>query len=400
MSINHEKIPTHRSPNMKVRFINSIDRLSNSVWQALVGTNYPFLRYEFLHALEASGSVGGDSGWLPMHLLVESEDDRLLAAMPLYLKSHSYGEYVFDWSWAEAYENHGLAYYPKLLAAIPFTPATGQRLAKTADCSDEVTAVVAKALRDKAQQLGASGWHVLFSEKEELAEWTSTGADMRLGCQFHWQNNGYADFAGFLEAMNSKKRRTIRKERESLTAQGIQFQRLTGDAITPLLWQRFQAFYQLTNLKYNRHQGYLTPDFFDRIYLTMRDSLLLVVAVDGDEVIAGALNFIGSDTLYGRYWGCTREVEFLHFETCYYQGIEYCIQQGIKRFDSGAQGEHKVPRGFRPTLTYSAHWLAHTGFRDAVRRFLVEEGAGIRHYRDEMTKALPFRDGDASTGLA
>ena len=379
---------------MKVRFINHISLIPESTWHALVGTNYPFLRHEFLDALEASGSVGAESGWLPMHLLVESEDGRLLAAMPLFLKTHSYGEYVFDWSWAEAYQNHGLNYYPKLLAAIPFTPATGQRLVKAADCSDEVTALVAKALQDKAQQLGASGWHVLFLEKEELAQWASTDADIRLGCQFHWHNEGYSDFDGFLAAMNSKKRRTLRKERNTLTAQGIQFKRLTGDAITPVIWQRFQAFYQLTNLKYNRHHGYLTPDFFERIYLTMRDSLLLVVAFDGEEAIAGALNFIGGDTLYGRYWGCIREVEFLHFETCYYQGIEYCIQHGIQRFDSGAQGEHKVPRGFRPTLTYSVHWLKHTGFKQAVKRFLIEESVAIQRYRDEMTQALPFKNVD------
>lgn len=376
---------------MKVRFINSINHISPSSWHDVVGTRYPFLRHDFLHALEASGSVGGDSGWQPMHLVVESEDGSLLAVMPLYLKRHSYGEYVFDWSWAEAYERHGLAYYPKLLAAIPFTPTTGARLSKTASYSDDLTTFVANALRDKAQQLGASGWHILFSDQEEVTKWLSTGAEVRLGCQFHWQNDGYADFSDFLNAMNSKKRRTIRKERDSLTTQGIKLQRLTGDAITPPLWQRFQAFYQLTNLKYNRHHGYLMPDFFERIYLTMRDSLLLVVAFEGDEVIAGALNFIGNDTLYGRYWGCTREIEFLHFETCYYQGIEYCIEQGLIRFDSGAQGEHKVARGFRPTLTYSAHWLAHRGFSDAVRRFLVEETAGIQHYRDEMSKNLPFK---------
>ena len=176
---------------MNVRFIDDIHLISAEAWHTLVGTDYPFLRHEFLDALEASGSVGGQSGWQPMHLVVESEDGRLLATMPLYLKSHSYGEYVFDWSWAEAYQNHGLDYYPKLLAAIPFTPATGQRLVKTADCSDEVTAVVAKALQDKSQQLGASGWHVLFLEKEELAQWVTTGADMRLGCQFHWHNEGY-----------------------------------------------------------------------------------------------------------------------------------------------------------------------------------------------------------------
>lgn len=376
---------------MKVRFINSINHISPSSWHDVVGTHYPFLRHDFLHALEASGSVGGDSGWQPMHLVVESEDGSLLAVMPLYLKRHSYGEYVFDWSWAEAYERHGLAYYPKLLAAIPFTPTTGARLSKTASYSDDLTTFVANALRDKAQQLGASGWHILFSDQEEVTKWLSTGAEVRLGCQFHWQNDGYADFSDFLNAMNSKKRRTIRKERDSLTTQGIELKRLTGDAITPPLWQRFQAFYQLTNLKYNRHHGYLMPDFFERIYLTMRDSLLLVVAFDGDEVIAGALNFIGNDTLYGRYWGCTRDIEFLHFETCYYQGIEYCIEQGLIRFDSGAQGEHKVARGFRPTLTYSAHWLAHDGFSDAVRRFLVEETVGIQHYRDEMSKNLPFK---------
>ena len=376
---------------MNVRFIDDIHQISAEAWHSLVGTDYPFLRYEFLAALEESQSVGGESGWQPMHLLVESDDGRLLAAMPLYLKSHSYGEYVFDWSWAEAYENHGLVYYPKLLAAIPFTPATGPRLVKTADCSDEVTAVVAQALQDKAQQLSASGWHILFVDEQELAQWVKTGADMRLGCQFHWYNDSYTDFDSFLAAMNSKKRRTLRKERNSLIAQGIEFKRLTGDAITPTIWQRFQAFYQLTNLKYNRHHGYLTPDFFERIYHTMRDSLLLVVAFDGDEAIAGALYFLGKNTLYGRYWGCIREIEFLHFETCYYQGIEYCIEQGIQRFDSGAQGEHKVPRGFRPTFTYSVHWLKHTGFKQAVKRFLIEESVAIQRYRDEMSQALPFR---------
>lgn len=375
---------------MQVRFIKCIADISASEWNAIAGDNYPFLRHEFLHALEASGSVAAARGWQPQHLLVE-QNGELMAVLPLYVKSHSYGEYVFDHSWAQAYQRHGLLYYPKLLSAIPFTPASGARLSHR--CADlaALAKTVSEALQSHCKKLNASSWHCLFPVAEELPFWQAAGADVRLGCQYHWHNNQYASFDDFLSECISRKRKEMKRERAKVLESGIRLQRLTGDAITPEHWQHFYVFYQLTNAQYNGHTGYLTKDFFDRIYATMRGQLMLVLAYRDEKPIAGSLSFFSSDTLYGRYWGATEDVEFLHFEACYYQGLEFCIERGLQRFDPGAQGEHKIPRGFRPALTYSCHWIAHPQFREAIQHFLQEESEAVREYQKTASERLPFR---------
>ena len=383
---------------MHTRFIDSIAAIPASDWNAVAGTDYPFLRYEFLLALEASDSVCAARGWQPSHLLVE-DDGRLIAVLPLYIKTHSFGEYVFDRTWAEAYQRHGLGYYPKLLSAIPFTPASGTRLACNQDDASALTLVVADALRQRCAVIGASGWHVLFPEASALPLWQQADSDVRLGCQYHWFNEHYKTFDDFLAACTARRRKELKRERRKVAEQRVRLQRFTGAQITEEIWQQFYRFYQLTNLKYNRHGGYLTPQFFTELQRTMAGQMLLVMAyqedaggAEGESAIAGALNFFSSDTLYGRYWGSIHDVEFLHFEACYYQGIEFCIERGLRRFDPGAQGEHKIARGFRPVLTYSQHWIAHPGFRAAIQDFLEEEGAAVRRYQQQACAALPFKN--------
>jgi predicted N-acyltransferase len=378
---------------MKVRFIDSIEEISTATWNAIAGTDYPFLRHEFLHALEASNSACKATGWTPHHLLVEKSGNPI-AVMPLYIKSHSMGEYVFDRAWAEAYRRNGLHYYPKLLSAIPFTPASGPRLAFGDGDATSLIHTVSDALKNACDSIGASGWHLLFPEKDSLPLWQHTECDTRLGCQFHWINRGYQDFDSFLADFASRKRKELKRERRRVIEQNVRLERLTGEQITMEHWQAFYRFYQLTNLKYNGHGGYLTGDFFVRLHQTMRDSLMLVMAYEeSGEAIAGALNFFSSDTLYGRYWGSIKDIEYLHFEACYYQGIEFCIERQLKRFDPGAQGEHKIPRGFQPILTYSQHWVAHTGFQDAIRNFLEQEGEAVKEYQQQACRALPFKTG-------
>lgn len=381
---------------MKARFIDNIEKISSETWNSITGIDYPFLRHEFLHALEASQSVCAARGWQPQHLLIEN-NETLIATLPLYIKSHSMGEYVFDRGWAEAYQRNGLPYYPKLLSAIPFTPASGPRLSFI-DCDkSQLLQTVAEALQQHCEKIGASGWHILFPEQQALQDWQNVGSDTRLGCQFHWRNDNYETFDDFLAGFASRKRKELKRERRCVADQNIRLERLTGEQITIKHWQEFYRFYQLTNLKYNGHGGYLTADFFVRLHQSMRDHLLLVMAYDeNNEAIAGALNFFSPHTLYGRYWGATRDVEHLHFEACYYQGIEFCIERKLKRFDPGAQGEHKIVRGFHPTLTYSQHWIAHTGFREAIRNFLAEESKGVQQYQQEACSALPFKAGSRS----
>jgi len=376
---------------MQARFINRIEQVSANQWNAIAGTSYPFLRHEFLYALEASQSVSAARGWQPQHLLVE-DNGLLLALLPLYIKQHSMGEYVFDHAWAQAYQRNGLDYYPKLLSAIPCTPTAGPRLAFV-DCDrTKLIKTITKALQEKCAGIGASGWHILFPETGCLPLWKQAGSDTRLGCQYHWFNEGFQTFDDFLAMFTSRKRKELKRERRRVMEQGIRLERLTGEQISMEHWQDFYRFYQLTNLKYNGHGGYLTGDFFVRLHETMRDHLLLVMAYDEkDDAIAGALDFFSADTLYGRYWGAIHDVEFLHFEACYYQGIEFCIERGLQKFDPGAQGQHKIARGFRPTLTYSQHWIAHAGFREAIRNFLAEESVAVRQYQQDAADALPFK---------
>lgn len=360
-------------------------------WNQLFGTHYPFLRHEFLHSLEASGSVGPDAGWQPCHQLLYANGD-LVAALPLYLKTHSWGEYVFDWSWANAYQRHGLDYYPKLVCAIPFTPAAGPRigLSSSADQSQIIPRVVS-ALDALTESRGASSWHVLFPQQQDRALLGSSGLLDRLGLQYHWINRGYRDFDDYLGSMTSRKRKMIKRERRLVEAQGLELERATGADISTELWDQFYRFYQITYARRSGHGGYLTKDFFLRCGETMAEQIMLAVAYKGTDVVAAALNFIGNDALYGRYWGCLRDYDQLHFETCYYQGIEFCIERGLNRFDAGAQGEHKLARGFEPAITHSLHRIVHPQFRRAIASYLDQESAEIAGWAAHATGLLPFR---------
>lgn len=375
---------------MNIRFIDAISRIPAAHWNAVAGTDYPFLRHEFLDALEQSGCVSAETGWQPHHLLVEDEG-QLLAVMPLYLKQHSYGEFVFDHAWAEAYFQNGLAYYPKLLNAIPFTPCNGPRIASRDIGDAELSTRISSALQHETRRLGASGWHCLFPDWSQTDIWQAMDADRRIACHFHWFNNGYTGFDAFLQDCQPRKRKEIKRERRIIAEQGIELKRIRGADILPEHITRFHLFYQLTNAKYNGHGGYLSEAFFQMLLGDMPEQMLLVFAYQGGECIAGALNFFSSNTLFGRYWGCLQERDMLHFETCFYQGIEFCIENGLAVFDPGAQGEHKIKRGFRPTITQSFHYLSHPQFRDAVQRFLAQEQRAVLRYQQDMAALLPFR---------
>ncbi|MEH6579090.1 MAG: GNAT family N-acetyltransferase [Amphritea sp.] len=374
-------------------FHNNIEEIGSAIWQQLTPGDYPFLRYEFLHALEHSGSVCADTGWQPCHLLI-SQAEQPIAVMPLYLKSHSYGEYVFDWAWADAYHRHGINYYPKLLTAIPFTPASGPRLSFAPSISDpekqQLIAQTVQALQQFGQQHGASGWHGLFLEPGITDQLRNCGLITRLGTQYHWFNEGYTDFDNFLASFNSRKRKNLKKERLKVNAQGITHQFISGHEINAQLLTQFYQFYQMTYLKRGR-KGYLTQEFFQLLIRNMPQQLVLCIAYANQQPVAAALSLKSSKTLYGRYWGCLDEFDSLHFETCYYQGIEYCIKHGLERFDPGAQGEHKIQRGFKPIETWSAHWIEDPAFRDAIERFLEEEEPLVRADINALCELLPFR---------
>jgi hypothetical protein len=315
-----------------------------------------------------------------------------VALLPLYLKQHSYGEYVFDWSWADAYERHGLAYYPKLLSAIPYTPATGPRLcsSKTLDaalCNEVVT-----VLQQHANTVGASSLHWLFPEPTACQQLSQAGLAARMGVQFHWFNHGFSSFDDFVSSFSSRKRKNLLKERRRVAEQGLLLERRLGTQTTAGDWQRFHYFYQLTYAKRSGHGGYLPAEFFTELATTMPEQLLLVSAQYQGETVAAALNFIGNDTLYGRYWGCSHDFEYLHFEACYYQGIEFCIEHGLSRFDPGAQGEHKIQRGFTPVRTWSNHWLAHPDFAAAVDDFLDRDRIASEQYLRQASELLPFKN--------
>jgi predicted N-acyltransferase len=379
---------------LELQFIDSIHRVAAEEWDAVAGDDYPFLQHTFLAALEDSGATTAETGWLPQHLVIR-EGGVLCGLLPLYIKSHSYGEYVFDWAWADAYRRHGLEYYPKLLSAIPFTPATGPRLCLRDDLeADALYTVVAEQLQRRAEQLSASSAHILFPDVNDAERWQRAGLLQRVGPQYHWFNRGYQCFDDFLATFSSRKRKNLRKERRTVADQGLRLERLPGSNVSESQWRFFFHCYQMTYAKRSGHGGYLSEAFFQAIAQSMADRLLLVLAYEGDVPVAAALNFQGADTLFGRYWGCIREYDFLHFEACYYQGIEHCIEQGLSKFDPGAQGEHKIQRGFEPITTYSQHWLADASFSDAVARFLHTEQRHIAEYLQEAAQALPFKQGD------
>ncbi len=375
---------------MEVIQINSMSQVDSTSWNQLAGDADPFLRHEFLLALEQSGSVCQKSGWIPAHLLV-LDDDSLIAFMPLYLKNHSWGEYVFDHQWAEAYHQQGLEYYPKWLTAIPLTPCQGTRIViKESISSLKVTQALLSFIKQLSEQHNVSSWHCLFPTLQEAELLKSLELSIREGVQFQWFNNHYQDFDAFLQTLNTSKRKMIKRERRRIQEQDIRLLRISGAKVSPLQWQIFYNFYSITYLK-KGSQPYLNLAFFQQIAATMGEQLLLVLAFKDDLPIAAALSFIGRETLYGRYWGCDEEYNNLHFETCYYQGLDYCIENGLQRFDSGAQGEHKIARGFEPITTYSAHWLKDKRFAKAIEDFVTEEKIMLARYKQKASTFLPFK---------
>ncbi len=381
-----------------VTVLSSIHDVQAAAWDACAGKDNPFLSHNFLAALEDSGSVSAETGWRPCHLALFDPDGRLLATAPLYLKSHSYGEYVFDWSWAEAYEQAGGRYYPKLQAAIPFTPVTSRRLLIRPDApAGTARALAATAVR-LAERLGVSSLHVTFPTENEVAVLQQSGFLLRLGYQFHWENRGYGSFEEFLRDLSSRKRKALRKERHSVAASGIVLRTLTGPDIKERHWDAFWGFYLDTAGRKWGHP-YLNRDFFRRLGETMTDRVVLVVAeTQAGEPVGGALNLLGQNALYGRYWGSTEACRFLHFEACYYRAIDFAIERGLRRVEAGAQGEHKVQRGYLPRPTWSAHWIASSGLRRAVHRFLAAERPAIEASIQALAAESPFRrDGQPSS---
>ena len=358
-------------------------------WDALAGSANPFISHAFLQALEKGGAVGGDSGWDPMHLLLRSDDGQLLGAMPNYLKHHSYGEYIFDHGWANAFERAGGAYYPKLLAAVPFTPATGPRFLVRDNRTDLKTAL-AKGMETLVEKYRLSSAHINFLPSDDAHQLAAAGWLDRTSIQFHWHNQNYADFDDFLDHLSSRKRKNIRKERASITKAGVTMLRLTGAAITQDHIDAFFRFYMST---IDRKWGgaYLTHEVFTQLGKTMANRMLLVMAEYDGNIIGGALNFIGDDALYGRNWGADIDIPNLHFEACYYQAIDFAIEHGLSRVEAGAQGFHKVQRGYLPVTTHSVHWIAHNGFRDAVARFLDAEKRGVEAEKNHITMTSPFK---------
>ncbi len=379
---------------MHVSVVDSLENIPANDWNALVGESNPFLRHEFLSALEFTGCVSAKTGWHPRHLAVHREgpsQGRLIGAMPMYLKSHSYGEYVFDWAWANAYERAGLQYYPKLVVSVPFTPVTGPRLL-TGIGPDSMA--IKKCLINSAaaymHTCRASSLHWLFLSDEDAGLLETEDHMLRSGYQFHWGNPGYRDFEDFLSTFTAQKRKKIKRERRYVREAGIAMETLTGTAIEPAHWNIFYEFYHST-VRAHGAIPYLSREFFHQLGETMRDRVVLVFARLEKDYVAGALNLRGSNSLYGRYWGCRGEFHSLHFETCYYSAIEYAIAQGLKYFEAGAQGEHKLARGFTPAITRSAHRLVHPEFSRAVADYLARERLGVAAYIDELNEHVPFK---------
>ena len=377
---------THRS----ARFLDSIAQIDAQSWNALAGCAQPFLRHEFLLALEESGCTAPRTGWVPQHLIMADAQGIAVAAMPLFRKSHSRGEFVFDFSWASAYAQHGLKYYPKLLTAVPFTPVCGPRLllSPTVD-ANAVTKSMVRAAMDYARSEQLSSWHVLFPSNEMAASLDHAGLVLRRDCQFHWYNQGYESFEAFLASFTAEKRKKVKRERRRVAEAGIEFDTLTGAQLDNALWNTLYGFYADTFHRHG-HEPYLNLNFFKRIGAAMPDQLMLKVARVGREPIAVAIFFVGENALFGRYWGAGGNYHSLHFETCYYQGIEYCIENKLQRFEPGTQGEHKVPRGFVPTLTSSAHFVVDPRFAAAIRDFAAREARGVDHYAAAVNEHVPY----------
>jgi predicted N-acyltransferase len=375
--------------NYRTHIVSSLSDIGQPAWDALVAAQdspNPFLSFAFLHALHESGSASADTGWQPQFIALY-DGEQLAAAMPLYVKSHSYGEYVFDWAWADAYHRNGVEYYPKLLSAIPFTPVTGPRLLAR-DAHARTALIKVLCATQKATEVSST--HILYPPEDQVQQLADAGFMLRSGVQFHWLNAGYKSFDEFLATLEQKKRKNIRAERRKVAEAGVTLRRVRGADATDADWRLFNRCYKHT---YAAHHStpYLNLDFFQRIGRSMPQNILLVIAERAGKPVASSMVIHSETTLFGRYWGELEHVPCLHFETAYYQPLEFCIERGIGVFEGGAQGEHKMARGFLPTRTWSAHWLAHPAFADAIERFLERESGGIDDYIDELNDRNPFR---------
>lgn len=376
---------------MRTELITSISQVAAEQWQQLWQTSYPFIQHQFMQLLEDSGCLGPGSGWSPQHILVWQQD-KLIAAMPGFIKSHSYGEYVFDWSWASAYERHGLDYYPKWINAMPFTPATGPRLAIAPTADPAAAQQAVQAGLAALVRAGIHSLHSLFPNAASLKllpeHWHT-----RWGSQYHWFNQGFNSWQDFLDSCNSRKRKMMVKERQKVAALNFTIEVKSAAQLTAADWLDFYRLYQNTYAKRSGRPGYLTRAFFSGLQHILPGHIHRVDVSRQGQLIASALYFSDDKCLYGRYWGCTEEYDGLHFEACYYQGIELAIKLGLQRFDPGAQGEHKIARGFTPIITSSKHFIAHAGFSEAVAKFCQEEQHGIVEYIHSARESLPFKDG-------
>ena len=387
--------------SISIKVVKSISELDREEWNScaifysadgLDKIEDPFISYDFLDALEKSKSVGENTGWLPYHLAAIRKN-KLIGAVPLYLKSNSQGEYIFDYNWAHAFERAGGRYYPKLQISVPFTPVTGRRLLVSKNAPSHTASLLLQSAIELCKKNKLSSLHTTFCNKKEFELGQKLGMLGRVSQQFHWLNNGYGNFGDFLNALSSRKRKNINKERLKANNFGGEIEILTGSEIKKDHWNYFWKFYQDTGIK-KWGTPYLTRQFFDQIHETMRSKILLILAKKEGNYIAGALNFIGSDTLFGRYWGCIEDYPFLHFEVCYYRAIEFAIAHGLKKVEAGAQGEHKLARGYVPTETFSLHWIAEKGFSKAVEEYLISEKDAVKRDIKILSHFTPFKKGD------
>jgi len=381
---------------VEIRTVTDIHQIGQTNWDKCAGADNPFVSFAFLSAMEDSGSTTAETGWQPFHLVAEDDTGAVIGIVPLYVKAHSYGEYVFDWAWAEAYERAGGRYYPKLQSAVPFSPVPGPRLLVANDQPEAgaVRNALINGLTILPEKLGMATLHVTFCSEDESKQMAQAGFLGRIGMQYHWRNRDYQNFDDFLGALNSRKRKNLRKERKQVLEAGYSFKALRGDDLKAHHWDRFYHFYHdTTDRKWG--QAYLTRDFFDLLHERMRDRTVLVCAFNDGEMVAGALNMIGSETLYGRNWGTVDRTPLLHFETCYYQAIDIAIEHGLKTVEAGAQGEHKIQRGYEPVITHSAHLIADPGLKRAVAQFLTQEQSLITRDRKYiLSEHSPYRQDD------
>ena len=376
---------------MRTAVVSHIRDIARADWNRVTGTGHPFLRHEFLSALESHGCVGESFGWWPQHIAVYDDADALAGVAPLYLKNNSYGEFVFDWAWADAYQRAGLPYYPKLVSSIPYTPVTGPRLLVRPDCNHAgVTAALVAGALTLAEQQQLSSLHWLFTDETDTSLLCGAGFMRRTSCHFHWHNDGYTSFDDFLSRLSSRKRKKIRRERRYVSEAGVSMRTVYGRDASEEQWRVMHHFYSST---FHKKSGTptLSLGFFQEISRTMGEQVVLVFAYHAGKAVAGAIMLRGDNALYGRHWGCREEFHSLHFEACYYQGIDYCIEHGLQLFEPGAQGEHKISRGFLPAYTWSAHWIADERFREAISRYLQQEHELMVDYHDDLMQTSPFK---------